>query len=391
MGTIRIDGLIDQAAQFLGHRDFGDSIHVPALEALTGAFSTECPLEDFHVPRLEMQLVHFLVTRAKAAALRRAHPEIDSVPVRSPIVIMGMPRTGTTMLHNLLSRHPDHWAPPLWQLQTPIREEASDALWEQNAVMRSELVLGMMHQTIPELAQIHPMNPRWPDECSFLFRPSFATMVNAFTYRIPSYARWLLGTDMAVYYQAYKKLLQILLWQHGGAPRLVLKDPCHLWHLSTLLEVFPDAKVLFLHRRIDEALPSFASLCFAFQRHWTNFKDPASLGPYCLDLLEQGLLPAVWARRSLGASRVIDVSYRRLVGDPRGTLAWICQRVGASTEEASLDAMAAWLGQNPQHKAGKHAYTLEQFGYRKDEILERFQRYHQECLPEELGGSSEAR
>lgn len=382
--TLSAAKLVEYAKQFAGTSDLGDAIYEPALSSLLSAFERECRLEDFHAQRLEMQLVHFLATRAKAAALLRAHPEIRDVEVRAPVFIVGMPRTGTTLLHNLLARHPDHFAPPLWQLQTPVKDEPTNALWEQAAVTRAELVLGAMHQTIPELATIHPMHPRWPDECSFLFRPSFATMVNAFTYRIPTYARWLLATDMKPYYEAYRRLLQILVWQRGGAPRLVLKDPCHLWHLGALLDTFPNGKVLFLHRRIDEALPSFASLCFAFQSHWTEHKEPKETGAYCLDLLEQGLQPAIFLKKTFGTGRVFDISYRSLVADPRGTLASICERIGARVDAESLASMGTWLEENRQHKAGRHDYSLEKFGYRKEEVLERFQWYHDACLPGEI-------
>jgi hypothetical protein len=381
----RIDAaaLLAQAKQFVGSDDFGDRIYERAMEAFISALNTEGRLEAFHAARLEFQLQHFLVTRARAAALFREHPEVRRLEVKAPVFIVGMPRTGTTLLHNLLARHPDHFAPPLWQLQSPIREQPTYEAWEEASLARCEFVLGMMRQTIPELAFIHPMNPRWPDECSFLFRPSFATMVNAFTYRIPSYSRWLLATDMKPYYEYYRGLLQALLFQNGDKAqkaRLVLKDPCHLWHLGVLLEVFPDAKVIFLHRNVDEALASFASLCFTFQRHWTENKDPATLGAYCLPLLEEGLGSAIFLRRTLGAGRVTDVRYRDLVQRPRQTLTSIAEAIEARTDPEALAAMESWLVENPQHKQGHHTYTLEQFGYRRDEIVERFRAYHEECI-----------
>jgi hypothetical protein len=375
--------LVAQAKQFVGSDDLGERIYEPAIEAFTSALDAEGRPEAFHVARLEFQLQHFLLTRAKAAAFFREHPEARKLELKAPVFIVGMPRTGTTLLHNLLAGHPDHFSPPLWQLQTPIREEATYEAWEQASVARSEFVLGMMRQTIPEMAHIHPMNPRWPDECSFLFRPSFATMANAFTYRIPSYSRWLLATDMKPYYEYYRVLLQALLFQNGErAPkaRLVLKDPCHLWHLGVLLDVFPDAKVIFLHRHIDEALASFTSLCFMFQRHWSVYKDPSMIGTYCLPLLEEGLGPAVFLRRALGAGRVMDVRYRDLVESPRRTLTAICENIGARTDADAMVAMEKWLSENPQHKDGRHTYTLEEFGYRREEIMERFRAYHEECL-----------
>jgi hypothetical protein len=374
--------LLDQAKQFMGTDDFGERIHEAALGMLASAYDRECTLKDFHLQRLEFQLQHLVTTRAKVAALLRAHPEIRDVEIRSPVFIVGMPRTGTTLLHNTLARHPDHFAPPLWQLQSPIREEATNEAWEQTAVARSQFVLSAMHQTIPELATIHPMNAYWPDECSLLFRPACATMVNAFTYRIPSYARWLLTTDMKPYYQAYRTLLQILLYQRGKNTRLILKDPCHLWHLGVLLDVFPDAKVLFLHRHLDSALPSFASLCYAFQRHWTEHQDPIELGTYCTDLLEEGLTSAVFIRRTMGKGRILDVAYRSIVENTTATIEKISAFIGARFDPEALAAMNQWQLENPQHKAGRHVYSLEQFGFRREAIMDRFRAYHETCLPD---------
>lgn len=375
--------LLSQAKQFLGTEDLGEPIHEVALRALESAFEHECRLEDFHWQRLEFQLQHMVATRGRAAGLLRKHPEILQVKIEAPVFIVGMPRTGTTLLHNTLARHPDHFAPPLWQLQSPLRDEGdTNETWEQMAVARTQFVVGAMNQTIPELATIHPMDPYWPDECSTLFRPACATMVNAFTYRIPSYARWLQTTDMTPYYEAYRNMLRILLHQRGKPARLILKDPCHLWHLGVLLSVFPDAKVLFLHRHLDSALPSFASLCHAFQRHWTEHKDPVSVGAYCMDLLDEGLTSAVFIRKTVGRGRILDVPYRDLVENLPASLEKICAFIGARFDEESLDGMNRWRAENPPDKAGKHAYSLERFGFRREEIMERFHAYHEACLPD---------
>jgi len=378
---IDVPQIEEAAARVAASADFGDGLWRPALHALLDAIERDAAIEPVRWQRSALQFVSMLATRSRAAALLRAHPEIADTPLPSPVFIVGLPRTGTTLLHNALAGHPDLWAPPLWQLRSPVRLAHDDATWERIARAESENLLAILYQTIPVFRAIHPMRATGPDECSWLFRTSFATLVNAFTYRIPSYVDWITGADMTPYYRHYRSLLQILTWQRGGRARLVLKDPCHLWHLGPLLEVFPDATVLFLHRRLDQTLPSLASLCFALQRVESAHTDATTMAPYCLDLVERGLWPALFLRRALPAARVIDLRYDALARDLPAALATLCARTGLRGDDDAIAAMRRWPDENRQHQAGAHTYTLEQFGFHRDDLLARFRRYHDEQLP----------
>lgn len=380
----QVDGrlLLEKVKQFVGTEDLGDPIHDVAFEQLMLAFEHECRLEESRVKSFEVEQRHFLASRGKAAMLLRKHPEILDQDIGTPVFIVGMPRTGSTMLHNVLARHPDHFAHPLWMLQFPIQDEPTYEAYEIKSLLRSARSLELFYQDIPEAERMHPMHPRWPDECNLLFRMMSASMVFAMMYPIPSYLRWLQTTDMLPYCHAYRRILQLLRFQHRNTKRLILKDPCHMWHLRPLLEVFPDSKVIFLHRRMDEVVPSFASLCFAAHRRWTEHKDPQRAGTYMLDLLEQGLSSALEARTSLDPARFLDIEYRDMMADRRGSLERICHFIGARFDEESLAAMEQWIVENPQHKAGRHIYSLEQFGYRAEEFQERFRAYHEVYVPQ---------
>jgi hypothetical protein len=376
--------ILEAAALQAETKSFGDeALFGPALRKLVGAVAEEAACEPIRLWRSAAQWMALLATRAKITALLERHPEIREVPLPRPIFIVGLPRTGTTLLHNLLSGHPAHRAPRLWEMRSPVRPDGADASWEDVSIKEAQSVLDLLYSTVPEFRSIHPMNATWPDECSWLFRHSFATMVYPFTYRIPSYAEWLCEIDMAPYYEHYRLQLQILQWR-APSRRLVLKDPCHLWHLPALFTAFPDAEVIMLHRSLRESLPSMASLCHALHRVESAHADPAATGAYCMDLADRGLLPAMWYQRAVESRQITNVAYRSLVADPKGTLESICRAVGSSTGAEDLEAMTRWLQQNRQHSAGRHAYTLEQYGMAPATVAKRFGRYLETHLPEEL-------
>ncbi|HVH43001.1 MAG TPA: sulfotransferase [Labilithrix sp.] len=377
--------ILASAALQAGTKDFGDeSLYGPALRKLLAAVDDEAAVEPVRIWRSVVQWVSLLVSRAQISALVAKHPEIREVPIQRPIFVVGLPRTGTTLLHNLLACHPDLRAPKLWEMRNPVRPENAGPTWEEVAIKETQSVLDLLYSTVPEFRAIHPMNATWPDECSWLFRHSFATMVYAYTYRIPSYAAWLCEVDMAPYYEHFRLQLQVLQWRDPSR-RLVLKDPCHLWHLPALFSAFPDAEVVMLHRSLREALPSMASLCFALQRVESAHQDPVAMGAYCMDLADRGLLPAMWFQRAVDSRQITNVAYRSLVADPIGTVQQICETVG--TKSGDMAAARRWLTEHRQHGPGRHKYTLEQFGMDRAMVSRRFGRYEETYLPEDLQGT----
>jgi hypothetical protein len=181
---------------------------------------------------------------------------------------------------------------------------------------------------------------------------------------------------MVPYYEHYRHTLQLLASQRPGG-RFVLKDPCHLWHLDAILRVFPGAKIVHLHRAMTDALPSMASLCFAFHRSGSGRTDPRAMAGYCMDLVERGFERATQAQNAAPPGAIIDIPYKELIADPIGVAGRICDTVGSNSEPAALSAMESWLRENRQHKAGRHDYSLEQFGFERDVITRRFGHYEE--------------
>jgi hypothetical protein len=369
---ISYEQILEAAAAQAGTTRFGDeTLFGPALRRLVAAVLEEAALEPPRVLRLAWQYSEALATRAKIEALVAEHPDIREVPLHRPVFVVGLLRTGTTLLHNLLAGHPKHRAPRVWEMRAPVRPKGADAHWEELQVRETQFLCDLLYGAVPEMRQIHPMSATWPDECSRLFRHSFATLLNAIQVRIPGYVSWICETDMVPFYEYYRLQLQILQWQRPSR-RLVLKDPFHLWHLPALFRVFPDAEVLFLHRPLNEALPSMASLCHAMHKQEGGHTDAREVGSYVMDLTERGLLPALAFQKRVDSRQITDLSYRELVRDPIATVRRICAAIDSEVTPEDAHAMGRWLEEHPQHSNGRHVYSLEQYGMNAEMVAKRF-------------------
>lgn len=374
--------LVDAAAAKERLVDFGGEHCKEALDSLLDALREEAEISPMGMWRTVPRLINTLGKRALAVDALKRSPEIAELPVEAPLFITGFPRTGTTLLQNLLSADPANRPMLLWELRTPVTPPGAPATWVQETIRETQALMDFIYKTAPEFARIHPMAPEAPDECSWLLRNSFASMVYAFTYYVPSYVEWLAALPQATvveHYRDFKRQLQLVLARRPGQ-RLVLKDPCHAWHLGALLEVFPDAHILHLHRDTCEVLPSLASLCSALHAMESDRRDPARMGQYALRLMETAAAALERDRAQLPAGAVTDVRYTDLIASPVECALALQRSAGRDPGEGAADAMSTWLESNRQHKAGRHGYTLEQYGIQADALRERFARYTRQHL-----------
>lgn len=366
------ESLLKSAAGLAGE-DFGAPFFREGLEVLLRAWEEEASLHPARAWRSCGSVVDLLVTRAQLATRLRERPELAARPVPSPLIITGLPRTGTTMLHNVLALLPGFRAFNVWELRSPVRPEGAGAEWTAKQIARAREDIRALYQRVPGFERIHKVEAEAPDECNWLFRHSFTTLVFAFMYRVPSYMRWVTGTSRHAAYADYRQQLQVLQ-EPGADTQLVLKDPCHLWHLDALLDTFPDAVVVQLHRDPAEAVSSLGSLCHALQTMDSGHSDPAATGAYCVEMVDRGLPAMMRVRAERPQARFVDVQYRRLVRDPLAEIERICEAVGRPLDERGALAVSDWLARNP-HRPGGHRYRPEDFGLQAAALRERYAEY----------------
>ncbi len=365
MSLIDPDVLIEKARQFSRSDDFLGNGWQPAFRELTTAVDREANLRLASQERFAGELLRLLVSRCRMAEKLRVRPDIADTPVPSPIVITGLPRTGTTLLHNLLARVPGNRAYRLWELCAPVF--AAGAPLDQACRDLSATAEGLnwLYEQAPSFRGIHSMRADAPDECSWLLRVAFATPVFAWTNFIPSYDRWLSTADHIPAYREWLLQLQMLRWRSpGGVP--VLKDPGHLWSLEALLAVAPDAKIVLLERAMEEAVPSLCSLAFTVQSALTETPpDPHSVGSYILGMVHRSRALVAQARASRPEA-FLNIAYEELVADPVATVRRIQRWAGRSPDETALDQCRAFL--SAPREGSVHRYSLEQFGLSRADV-----------------------
>jgi Sulfotransferase family len=366
MSVLDPDLLIEKAHQLVRSDDLLGRAWEPAFRALVAAVAGEARLRPDRSDRFVAELLGLLATRARIAALVRARPEAAATPLPAPVVITGLPRTGTTLLHNLLARVPGHRAYRLWELRAPAFALGAPHDQARRERAAAADALAWLDAHAPGFAAIHPMAPDAPDECNWLLRPTFTTPVFTWANHVPSYDRFLAEVDHRPAYRDWALQLRLLRWRSpGGVP--VLKDPGHLWALDALLDVQPDARIVVMTRDLGASVASLCSLCAALSRAGAEPAPPDVVGRYVLAMVTRGL--ASLARsRARAPDRFLTVEYDRLVGDPVGTVGEILRWLGRAPDPIGDARCRGFLAAQPRHPP--HRYTLAEYGLHAHDLPE---------------------
>ncbi|MCX4241411.1 sulfotransferase family protein [Paraliomyxa miuraensis] len=368
---------ISRARQRTGLHALGMPGHQERMDRLVESLEREASLTSLGRLTMRSFLEEATCNRLQLTEVLRRHPEIERIPVERPIFIVGWPRTGTTALHDLMSLDPALYAPCLWELRRPVPTgmRIDGEQRERRKLGDRAVVIG--RRLAPGLTVAHPMHADMPDECQFLFdNDVFTALFIAF--QADDYGRWMLSTDAAAFYRSYRQQLQVLLWSRppGAARRLVLKWPFHLWHLSSLLEVFPDACVIQTHRALDRALPSLCNLTAIIQSAFNHRVDPLRIGAQWLPLSAEGIERGMAARQRVPVgARFYDMVHRRLVEEHVAEVERIYEALALSWPSGMAERIRRYLREQPRGHSGRHHYRMEWFGLRSEAIAERFGGY----------------
>jgi hypothetical protein len=296
--------------------------------------------------------------RLRVRRLLAEHPEIEDMPVRQPVVITGLPRTGTTFLHDLISRSDSVRAPRLWELLRPCPADGSArrrSADRRRRIRSARMVAGIAHSAVPGLRIVHDLSAHATEECVFALPHSLVHNVPA---PIPAYRHWYADRDASADYAYFKQLLQVLQW---GCPerRWVLKSPFHLWSLDALLAVFPDATVIWTHRVPETVMASWCSFVEHIRALHARYTDPLPVGREWLRIWGSALRRAARVREMADPEQFCDVGYRTLTGDPAAIVASLSQRLGISAPR-----VRAAQNQPDQRTEplGRHRYSLDRYG-----------------------------
>lgn len=370
--------LKDESVSQTGLKNFGCPSHIEALEQLVHSLNHEADLNEAGEQMFHARILNSLKNRLRMEAWIERHPEILEEQLEPPVVIVGLPRTGTTMLHRVLASDSRFFA-PLWY---EVRNPAPYMDWQPGSadqrLLEARAEVDALLAANPELAAIHPMDPEGADEEILLLEHSFYSYTpNAFA-NLPGYGDWVASHDNRPAYQYLKRQLQFLQWQKKRrgeqGQRWLLKSPHHLHFMEVLLETFPAATVVATHRDPVITIPSIASFHYNLWLTTCDNPDKHHIARQWSAMFARGIEHTL-AVRAAQEERFFDVQFDDSTADPFGVIERLYEFIDLQLTPQARAAMNAHREQNKREDRAAHAYTLEEYGLSENQIRQDFAAY----------------
>jgi hypothetical protein len=364
----QFDALHEQAVKACGFDDFGPTDYVEPLKLLLSDYDRYCHFSEIGAQITAGAIVGHLVGRLFAQHGFTSRPELMDTPIERPIIITGMMRTGSTALQRLLSQGPDLQSLPFWLTSTPMPRPPRET-WESHPLYQQTVQnLSQFYQLLPDVKQSHPILAGEADECHYTTSQSFWCLALALQTTCPEYREWLWSADPRYSYERHRKVLALV--SGGDRRRWLLKDPMHLAALDTLLDVFPDACVVYTHRDPLISLPSSASLVYQVRKMREPELTPAQHGKEMLSLVGRAQAQAEVVRKRSNPAQFCDVHINELNTDPVGTAERIYRHFNIPISDATRQSWQQHAKADPKAGHGAHHYTMADFGFSATDIYD---------------------
>ncbi len=368
------DALVEGAVAETGFSDFGGSSWRDGLDVLVDALNTEGSLHEAGEMMLGVRLSRALASRLRIEDWYAQHPSVEDEQIEGPLFIVGLPRTGTTALSQLLAADPQIRSLRLWESGSPVPppEAATQHTDPRIDVAKSEL--DFMYSAFPRMKMLYFQTAETATECQDLLGMEFRTTHFDGMAHVPSYTAWAMDCDMVPAYRYHRRTLQLL--QSRCPPRLWhLKTPVHLLSLDALVDVYPDAKFLWTHRDPAEVMGSVCDL-ISYTRSWVSDRDDTDeIGEQQLGIWTEALRRGIDFRDRAGEDRFTDISFRALNADPIGTVEQAYDKLGLSLSEPGRTSLTEWASQHTKDDRGVHEYSVDAFGLSSEAVRDAFAFY----------------
>jgi hypothetical protein len=382
--VIQRDELLEAASAATGLSDFGKRDFEEGFSVLLQAYADDAQLTPLGEQLVRDEIVGDLVGRLQVVDHLKRAPEIRESELERPLFILGLPRTGTTTLQQLLQQDPDsqvleYWLGVVPQPRPPLEE------WESNPDYRRVAeVLRLTYEADPGLRALHDVSAEAAGECRFVFRHLFMDDSYDHTAHLPSYREWFDAQPMDRVYRWYHDVLKLIQFPNTDR-RWVLKYPPHLRCLKELFTEFPEACIIQTHRDPARVVPSYASLIAHFSSVYEENVDRGAIGRLSAKLWDDRITKGVQDRAELDReSQFFDLHFRDVLTDPIGSIRKALSAFEMELSEEAIDRMEAWNGSHKPGRHGVHGYSADTFGLDAAELSERFRPYRERFgVPEE--------
>src|SRR5213596_3154198 len=365
--------LIESAKRRCRLDDFGEGDFFEALSRLLESCHSEARLNLIGKIALRTDVLQTLCSRLQMERDRQLYPNIAQQEIREPLFIVGLPRSGTTLLHSLLAADPEHRCPLMWEVRSPSPPTVAD---EKRRIQRATRNCKFFDWLAPGFRYVHAVGAEVPQECISLMTPTLMSEQFDAMYYVPSYRAWFFRQDLRSAYEYHRRFLQHLQFRRA-ARRWILKAPTHMSAMPALLSVYPDALFVQTHRTPIDAMASVSSLVTILRSAFSDAVDPFIVCREAIDYWSETMDKFLSERDRLVGNRICDIKYDEIRREPIGAVRRIYEYFGWILSRDAEKRMRMLVASQAERQSANHRYDLSQFGSSAQEVLSVFATYCQ--------------
>ncbi len=373
-GRLSAPELIKLAQRTTELTDFGDMCFEEPLEVLFRSYEQEANLTVFGRFAARWDALRFLTNLLLLCEAEKRTPAILEQTIDRPIFITGLPRSGSTFLHNLLAQDRSNHVARAWETIYPYPGPNSS---KRNTDRRPRIVdrqLAIFGKLAPEFQSLHPFTAYSPQECTEITAHVFRSLRFDTTHAVPTYRHWIDDIGHVAAYRFHRQFLQHLQYRNGPG-RWVLKSPDHVFALDALRDVYPDAQFIFTHRHPVEVLPSLAKLTDVLRRPFTRHIDRLEIGQQVGERWARGAATLVAEEARAEPDRVVHLKFGNVVRDPFANVAKVYEHFGLNLSPEATERIQRLIAERPNGGYGRRRIRLDEYGLDRQAKQSRYQDY----------------